>query len=116
MKHFFQILSLLFFAFLYSSCQDPCEDVDCYNGGWCDDGDCECPPGTYGDNCQWADASCTCTIDATFLDGMEIPANSIVTECIGCNSDDTEAFEQACTDSDAILNAGGVSLGSCVID
>jgi len=106
MKHFFQILSLLFFAFLYSSCQDPCEDVDCYNGGWCDDGDCECPPGTYGDNCQWADATCTCTYDV--VPGVEIA--DVVTECMGCNSEEFDALVASCEALDLIEGV------TCVID
>jgi hypothetical protein len=31
---------------------DPCENVICYNGGVCVNGDCDCPPGFIGANCQ----------------------------------------------------------------
>lgn len=62
------------------------------------------------------DSTCTCTYDAITIDGVEITAAySDVTECIGCNSEETEAFEQLCTDLDDIITVSGLS-GSCVID
>ena len=117
MKLFFQILGLLFFSFLYSSCQDPCEDVDCYNGGWCDDGDCECPPGVYGKYCGLRDATCTCTYDPIMMDGTVIVEEYVfVTNCSGCDLNEIETFEQACANSDAAMTVDGNSYGSCVLD
>ena len=117
MKLFFQILGLLFFSFLYSSCQDPCEDVDCYNGGWCDDGDCECPPGVYGKYCGLRDATCTCTYDSVMI-GNEVITESYtwVTNCTGCNPNQIEAFEQNCADMDELMTVGDETLGACVLD
>jgi|GEM_PF-949379 len=40
---------------VFASCQDdddPCEDLNCFNGGICVDGVCDCPPGYVGTNCQ----------------------------------------------------------------
>ena len=116
MKLFFQILGLLFFSFLYSSCQDPCEDVDCYNGGWCDDGDCECPPGVYGKYCGLRDATCTCTYDPIMIDGVNIAPSSFTTTCSGCNLSNIEYFEQACADANAAMTVDGETLGACVLD
>ncbi len=31
---------------------DPCESITCLNGGVCNNGQCECPPGYTGDRCQ----------------------------------------------------------------
>ena len=38
---------------LFAACKhDYCEDLDCLNGGVCDDGKCECAFSYYGDRCQ----------------------------------------------------------------
>jgi hypothetical protein len=43
---------------MVSSCQEePCENVDCQNGGTCIDGICECPAGFLGDDCSLVDVS-----------------------------------------------------------
>jgi len=34
------------------SCGDDCDDVICYNGGVCDDGDCNCPLDYSGSSCE----------------------------------------------------------------
>ena len=44
--------SFLVSIFLFVSCGDPCDDVNCDNGGSCDDGTCICLTGYTGDNCQ----------------------------------------------------------------
>ncbi len=47
-------LSLLFILFigLFSTCKDdPCEGVQCLNGGTCENGECECTPMWRGKNC-----------------------------------------------------------------
>jgi hypothetical protein len=35
-----------------SGCYDPCDDTVCLNGGACLNGDCVCPDGWVGENCQ----------------------------------------------------------------
>lgn len=38
---------------LYTSCNpDPCKDVTCQNGGTCNEGNCVCPTGYEGTNCE----------------------------------------------------------------
>ncbi len=49
---FFIILLLFAGAVCFTSCKDECEDVNCQNGGTCIEGDCECPEGFTGINCQ----------------------------------------------------------------
>src|SRR5476649_1593329 len=42
-----------FCAVLYTSCtKDACKDVTCQNGGTCSGGNCTCPTGWIGTNCQ----------------------------------------------------------------
>ncbi len=57
MKKTISILTVSLFlmlpAFLINSCKkDPCKDKVCQNGGTCNDGDCSCPGGYSGTNCQ----------------------------------------------------------------
>lgn len=53
------IITLAIFSFVYSSCKktpytyvDECSGVICQNGGTCFKGDCSCPAGFEGDNCE----------------------------------------------------------------
>lgn len=54
------ILVMVLLSTLFSSCDelitetDPCEDVVCLNGGYCQDGTCICTNGYTGTNCQTA--------------------------------------------------------------
>lgn len=42
-----------FGAVLYTSCsKDECKDVVCQNGGTCSEGNCTCPTGVGGTNCE----------------------------------------------------------------
>mmetsp|Transcript_16905 Transcript_16905/g.25823 ORF Transcript_16905/g.25823 Transcript_16905/m.25823 type:complete len:207 (+) Transcript_16905:16-636(+) len=53
------------FAILLTSCtdtSDPCDDVTCLNGGECDDGNCDCPPGYFGSDCSSLDLEVSITI------------------------------------------------------
>ncbi|HAW19143.1 MAG TPA: hypothetical protein DCX14_03090 [Flavobacteriales bacterium] len=59
------------------------------------------------------DSTCRCTYDATEF----LPAYDVTTECIGCDKDETEAFEQACVDADAALQEVGADLNAqCVLN
>jgi len=45
------IMAALCVAICFTSCKDDCEDVNCFNGGACVEGDCECPTGFTGSDC-----------------------------------------------------------------
>jgi len=67
-KNFMMLLSL---SLVFYSCTKPCDDTNCFNNGVCVDGDCLCPDGFYGVNCE-----------------LEIEDNNVEIESsIGCNSD-----------------------------
>lgn len=64
-------LLLLFISFagitmLMNSCKDPCKDVDCQNDGVCIEGDCDCPDGFSGTNCESAASEKTATLQLKF--------------------------------------------------
>jgi len=56
LKNFIHISSCLLLLCLFTSCSDlivdPCESKLCYNGGFCDDGNCVCANGYSGEDCQ----------------------------------------------------------------
>ena len=59
------------------------------------------------------DSTCTCSFD----DIAGVQLDDIVTECLGCDKDETEAFEQACVDADAALQEVGADLNAqCVLN
>jgi len=49
----------VFSTVIYSSCskKDKCDDIECKNGGSCNDGVCKCPLGYEGVNCETASKS-----------------------------------------------------------
>lgn len=52
MKIQITFIALLTSVLFISSCEkDPCDDVKCLNGGYCDNGNCNCAPGYTGDDC-----------------------------------------------------------------
>lgn len=68
---FIILLPLLFVTLCFTACKkenpDPCENVQCQNGGSCDDGTCDCPTGFTGTNCETAAQTDPCdNITATF--------------------------------------------------
>jgi hypothetical protein len=54
MKKFFQLVVIVGGLATMNACnnQDGCEDTDCQNGGICVEGDCVCPDGFSGPNCE----------------------------------------------------------------
>lgn len=43
---------LVFFLVSYTACKPSCKDIACLNGGTCSGGECKCPAGYEGNNCQ----------------------------------------------------------------
>lgn len=65
-----------------------CDSVICYNGGVCQDGDCNCPPGYSGDECEIdntnssACAGVTCYNGGTCINGTcDCPTNFTGPNC-----------------------------------
>jgi len=54
------------------------------------------------------DSTCTCSFD----DIAGVQLDDIVTECLGCDKDETEAFEEACVALDALYSG----TGQCVLN
>jgi hypothetical protein len=53
MRKLLLMLLLLSTILTFSSCEkDPCETTTCLNGGVCIDGDCDCPDGYSGPQCE----------------------------------------------------------------
>ncbi len=63
---------------------DPCENIQCNNGGLCVDGLCDCPPGTSGENCEIIDPcySVTCLNGGECISGnCECPSGFSGDQC-----------------------------------
>ncbi|MGB1248689.1 MAG: EB domain-containing protein, partial [Chitinophagales bacterium] len=58
--------AFLMIAILLASCGDGCKNVECLNGGVCDEGTCMCPDGYIGDDCGEA-------VNAAYLGEWEMP-------------------------------------------
>jgi hypothetical protein len=79
MKIFIKNLFILgvFSLTLFNSCKkddpvDPCEQLECFNGGTCVNGTCDCPAGFTGDNCEIQVDPCanvTCLNGGTCVNG-----------------------------------------------
>lgn len=62
-------------ALSFTSCKkDPCEDVNCSNGGTCNEGTCACPEGFSGPECRTADTPANMTI--TQIDIVDFPGSN----------------------------------------
>lgn len=57
----FILVPFTFITLLFSSCADPCADINCLNGGNCESGVCECPEGYSGSLCEVYDSCLTIT-------------------------------------------------------
>jgi hypothetical protein len=74
----YALLPMLFLALTFNACQkdpvttpDPCDNVSCFNGGICQSGTCDCPPGYSGSQCQISDPcyNITCFNGGTCANG-----------------------------------------------
>ena len=74
----YALLPMLFLALTFNACQkdpvtapDPCATVSCFNGGVCQSGTCDCPPGYSGSQCQISDPcyNITCFNGGTCANG-----------------------------------------------
>lgn len=60
MRAIFFLFTIIIVSILSISCTgDPCEDVECQNGGICMDGDCDCPENFFGRACEFQLDPCT---------------------------------------------------------
>lgn len=63
LKYFILILAAASFFLHSCSDDDPCDGIDCLNGGACVEGTCECPDGFSGVRCETEDRCITQNID-----------------------------------------------------
>lgn len=56
------------------------------------------------------DSTCTCSFDE--IAGVQL--DDIVTECLGCDKDETQALEEYCVEADALYSDLGT--GQCVLN
>lgn len=52
MQKFFNTALLFCFTLFFYACKDKCQDSDCLNGGFCNEGTCWCPKGYKGTSCE----------------------------------------------------------------
>lgn len=67
------IVAGIFSMVIHSSCNNPCKDVTCRNGGACNDGACVCPEGYGGTYCETLTEPCkniTCLNDGKCINGI----------------------------------------------
>jgi len=69
----FRVLAFtVFLLIIFTGCKDDCDGVQCANGGVCLNGDCDCPEGFFGSNCELMDDPCStveCLPDETCNNG-----------------------------------------------
>ncbi|MCB0698685.1 MAG: hypothetical protein H6551_00235 [Chitinophagales bacterium] len=77
--HSFIFSIIILFGVTLTSC-DPCKNVDCQNGGTCDDGKCKCPTGAEGPNCEtvYRDAFLGSYIGTNLCQGSNVPTDDTV--------------------------------------
>jgi hypothetical protein len=59
LKYFLFVVLSILIASEYSCKKDKCADVQCQNGGTCNDGSCNCPVGYSGTSCETYQYDCT---------------------------------------------------------
>ncbi|MCI4668670.1 MAG: calcium-binding EGF-like domain-containing protein [Bacteroidia bacterium] len=60
MRYLYFSFLIIFLSIITISCtSDPCESLDCQNGGVCIDGDCQCPEDFFGNECEFKLDPCT---------------------------------------------------------
>ncbi len=83
MKFNIKLLTILILILSWG-CKDPCKDQICLNGGTCVEGDCVCPNGYSGANCETVDlcAGITCFNNGVCVNGAcECPPGYSGTNC-----------------------------------
>jgi len=86
------ISALACFLLLATSCQDPCDDIQCGANGSCDDGTCICDTGYEGDLCN-----------TLIIDKYTGTWNSTGFQCDGDTDDLVFVIEQGATITDIQL-------------
>lgn len=98
-------------SFFLSSCNN-CADVNCLNGGECNDGTCICPDGFTGEYCETTANACTdidCGPNGTCVDGTCVCAEGWTGEF--CDMEVTDP----CVD--VVCGANGTCVaGVCICD
>lgn len=107
------IITLSLFL-LASGCkkEDLCEDVVCYNGGVCVDGNCDCPPAWTGLQCETAANTTPCNSNTCLNGGV------CITGTCNCPTGYTGVYCQTSTTTNSCgsttcLNGGVCVSGTC---
>jgi len=86
---FVLMVTMLTVTLCFTACKkddpNPCDNVECQNGGSCDDGTCDCPTGFTGANCETAVQTDPCDdITATF-NGAVVEVLSVTCSYDACH-------------------------------
>ena len=76
----FEFLFLLMIVLAGTGCSDSCDDVACFNGGICVDGDCVCPEGWTGSDCSTPTSNST-SCESVEFNGYTYEVVAIGTQC-----------------------------------
>ncbi len=102
-KNLFAFATLAFGMFMMNACTDPCKDVECLNGGVCDEGECICATGYEGTDCG-VEMRTKFLGSYTFIDGC-YP---------GTTTNSTIATSSDAINKVTVTNILGTSLGGTV--
>jgi len=117
---FFKIFFILFLSIgvlLISSCRDECKDQICLNGGVCDEGNCQCPDGYSGSNCETKVDGYNCFNGDCVYTPSNAQYSSIVACQTSCSNSNTNNFN--CQNGNCIqVNGNGqyTTLAACQSD